>query len=114
MLTLKDGIYHFESLVDLLAIFTSRQDNLAADKDQKHDLGLDHAIDEAREQLRLVRAEVLVAGVKTLEADGELNVARANDILNLEIRKLSAVAELLDDSGAAETNKAVRSGQPHT
>ena len=30
------------------------QDNLARDEDKQHDLGLDHAVNETREQLRLV------------------------------------------------------------
>lgn len=35
------------------------QNDLATDKDEQHDLGLDHAVDQAREQLWLVGREVL-------------------------------------------------------
>lgn len=38
-------------------------------------------------------------GRKTLEADGELDVAGADDVLDLEIRKLGIEAKLLDDAG---------------
>ena len=48
-------------VVDIASDLGTGDDNLSADKDQEHDLGLDHAIDETREQLRLVGAEVVVA-----------------------------------------------------
>lgn len=34
---------------------------------------------------------------QTLQANGELDVARANDVLDLEVRELCVEAELLDD-----------------
>jgi len=58
---LKHRVDHFEGLVNLLSNLGASQDNLAADEDQEHNLGLDHTIDETREQLRLVRAEVVMA-----------------------------------------------------
>ena len=53
-LTRKCRIDLFECLVDLLTNLRTSEDNLAADEDQKDDLRLDHAIDEAREEFRLV------------------------------------------------------------
>ena len=35
---------------------------------------------------------------KTFKADRELDIARADDVLNLEIRELGVKAKLLDDS----------------
>lgn len=40
----------------------------------------------------------MVARGQTFQADGELDVARANDVLNLEIGELGVEAELLDDA----------------
>lgn len=96
--TLKDRVDHLKGLIDLLADFRTCQDDLATDEDQEHDLGFDHAVDQAREQLRLVRAEVVMAGRKTLQADGELDVTGADDVLDLEIGELRVEAKLLDDS----------------
>ena len=48
--------------------------------------------------LRLVGAELSVAVCKTLKTNGELDVTRADDVLNLELRELCVEAELLDDT----------------
>lgn len=96
--TLEHGVDHLEGLVDLLPDLCARQDDLARHEDEQHDLGLDHAIDQTREQLRLVRAEVVMLGSQTLEADGELDVARADNVLDLEVGELGIEAELLDDA----------------
>lgn len=96
---MEDWVDHLESLVDLLADLGTSQDNLARDEDQENDLWLDHAVDQSWEQLWLVGAEVVVLGCETLQADWELDIARANDVLDLEVRELSVEAELLDDTG---------------
>lgn len=57
---LKHRVDHFKGLVNLFSNFRTSQDDLAADEDQQHDLGLDHSVDETREQLRLIRAEVVM------------------------------------------------------
>ena len=49
--------------------------------------------------LRLVAAELSVAVRKPLQTNGELDVAAAHDVLNLELRKLGVEAKLLDDTG---------------
>jgi hypothetical protein len=95
---LKHRIDHFEGLINLFTDFRTGQDNFAANEDQENDLGLDHSIDQTREQLRFVRTEVVMARCKTLQADRELDVARANDVLDLEVRELCVEAELLDDA----------------
>lgn len=51
---LKHRVDHLEGLVDLLTHFRAGKDDFSADEDQKHNLGLDHAVDETREQLGLV------------------------------------------------------------
>ena len=48
--------------------------------------------------LRLVAAELSVAIRKTLQTNRELDVARADDVLNLELGELCVEAELLDDT----------------
>jgi hypothetical protein len=63
-----------------------------------NNLGLHHSVDETREQLRLVRAEHVMACGKTFQTDRELDIARANDVLNLEVGELCVEAELLDDT----------------
>ena len=97
--TLKHRVDHLEGLVDLLSDLGARQHDFAADENQQHDLGLDHAVDETREQLGLVRAEIVMARGQTLETNGELDVARTNDVLDLEVGKLGVETQLLDDAG---------------
>lgn len=96
--TLKHRVDHLKGLIDLLTNLCTSQDNLATDKDQENDLGLDHSVDETREQLRLIRAEIVMARSQTFKTDGELDVARADNVLNLEIRKLGVETKLLDDA----------------
>ena len=96
--TLKHRVDHFKGLVDLFTNFGTSQDNLAADEYQEHNLRLDHSVDETREQLRFVRAEVVMARSKTFQTDWELDVARADNVLDLEIRELCIEAELLNDA----------------
>jgi hypothetical protein len=85
-------------LVDLLSHFGTSEDDLATDKNQKHNTWLDHAVDETGEQLRFVRAEVVMLRGETFETDGELDIARADDVLDLEIGELGVEAQLLDDT----------------
>jgi len=72
---LKHRVYHLKGVVDLLSNFRSSQDNLSAYEDEKHDLRSDHAVDEAREQLRLIGAEVVMATGQAFETDGEFDIA---------------------------------------
>ncbi len=86
-------------MIDLLADFGTSQDNLATDEDQEDNLRLDHSVDKTREQLRLVRAEVVMARSQPLQTNGELDVARADNVLDLEVGELRVEAELLNDTG---------------
>ena len=104
-LTLKDGVDHLKGLVDLLADLGASENDLAAHEDEEHNLGLDHAVDETGEELRLVGAEVVMLGGQTLETDGELDVARADNVLDLEVGELGIEAELLDDAGVLARSK---------
>jgi len=89
---LKNRVYHLEGLIDFLANLRTSQDNLAADEDQVYNLGLDHTIDQSRKQLGFVRTEVVMARGQTLETDWELNVAGANNVLDLEVCELRVEA----------------------
>jgi hypothetical protein len=103
--TREHRIDQLESLINLLTHFGASQNNLTADEDQEHNLGLYHAIDETREQLRLVGAEVVMLGGQTLETDRELDVAAADDVLDLEVRELGVETELLDDTSVLAGSK---------
>lgn len=48
--------------------------------------------------LWLVAAELSVGVSQSLQANGELDVATAHDVLNLEFRKLRVEAQLLHDA----------------
>ena len=53
---------------------------------------------KTRKELRLVRAKVVVTRRKAFETNWELDIARADDVLDLEIRELSVEAKLLNDT----------------
>lgn len=96
--TLQDRVDHLESLIDLLADLGAGQNDLAADENQEDDLGLDHAVDETREQLGFVRTEVVMARGQAFETNRELDVAAADNVLDLEVAELGVEAKLLDDT----------------
>ena len=96
--TLKHRVDGLESSVNLIADLGSREHNLTTHKDQQHNLRFDHAVNQARKQLRLIRAKVVMARSKTLETNRKLDVARPDNVLNLEVRELSVEPELLDDA----------------
>ena len=100
------GVDEIERLVNLFADFGTSQDNLAADEDEEHNLRLHHSVDETREQLRLVRAEHVMPAGQAFETDRELDIARADDVLNLEVKELGIEAELLDDPGVFHRSQA--------
>jgi len=89
----------FECLVDFFANLGASKNDFARDEDEKHDFRLHHAVDKTGEQLRLVAGESVMSRGQSLQANGELDVARANDILDLEVRELGVESELLDDTG---------------
>ena len=72
--------------------------DFAGDEDEEHDARLHHAVDEAREELRLVRGELRVREVEALEVDREAHVARAHHVLDLELAEL----RLLSRSGSIQ------------
>lgn len=97
--TLKHRVDHLKSLINLFSHLGTCQDNLARYENEQHNLGFDHAINQTREQLGLVGAKVVVTRSKTFETDRELDITGADNVLDLEIRKLCVEAELLDDTG---------------
>lgn len=94
-----------ECLVDLLSDFGTCEHDLTADEYQQNNLGLDHSVDKTREELRLVRAERVMLSSKTFKSNWESNVARADDVLNLEVSELGVEAELLNDSSIFSASK---------
>ena len=94
-----------ERLVDFLTDLGTGQDNLAGHEDEEYNLGLHHAVDETREELGLVRAEHVVTACQAFETDRELDVARADNVLDLEVRELRVEAKLLDDTGVLAAGK---------
>ena len=97
-LTRKSRVDCLKRLINLLANLCASEDNFATDEDQQDDLRFDHAIDETREQLRLIRAKRMMFGCKTFETDGEFDVAGADDVLNLEVGEFGIEPKLLDDA----------------
>ena len=95
---LEDGVDVVERLVDLLPNFGTGQHDLPGDKDEEDDARLDHAVYEAGEQLGLVGAELAVREDQALEADGELDVAGADHVLDLEVFELGWESEFLDNT----------------
>ena len=96
---LQDRVNVLERVIDLLAGFGSGEHNFARDEDEEHDAWFDHAVDESREQLWLVAAELAVRQNQALQADGELDIAAAHHVLNLEIEELCLETELLHNAG---------------
>lgn len=81
----QDGVDELKRLVDFFSDLGTSQNDLAAHEDQQNDLGLHHAVDETREEFGLIRRESVMARGKALQANGELDVAGANNVLNLEV-----------------------------
>lgn len=103
--TLKHRVDHLKCLIDLLAHLRTSQDNLSRHEDKQDNLRLDHAIDKTREQLWLIRAEVVMLRRKTLQTDWELDVARADNVLDFEVGELGIEPELLDDTSVLARGK---------
>ena len=57
MSTVEHWVDHLERLVNLLSDFRTSQDNLAADKNEEHNLRLDHAIDLEKYRISIRRME---------------------------------------------------------
>jgi hypothetical protein len=82
-------------LVDLFTNLRAGQDDLARHEDKQDNLRLHHAVNETREEFRLVGRESVVARCKTLQANGELDVAGTDDILDLEILVIVSMSSRL-------------------
>mmetsp|Transcript_24259 Transcript_24259/g.54551 ORF Transcript_24259/g.54551 Transcript_24259/m.54551 type:complete len:233 (-) Transcript_24259:38-736(-) len=87
-----------EGNVDVPLVLGPGQDDLPGHEDEQHNLRHQHAIDEAREQLGLVAAIVLMGIRKLLQTNGEAHIARSNNVLDLELSELRAESELLNDA----------------
>lgn len=96
--TRKHGIDQFEGLVNFFTHFGASQDNFAGDEDQEDNLGLHHSVDQTGEEFGLIRAKVVMARRQTLQANGELDVTRTDDVLDLEVGELGIETKLLDNT----------------
>jgi len=95
----QDRVDELKGLVDLFANLGTGKNDLAGYEDEQNNLWLHHTVDETREKFRLVRAEHVMARCQALKTNGELDVAGADNVLNLKVGELCVEAELLDDSG---------------
>lgn len=102
----QDWVNELKGLVDLLTDLGTSKDDLARHEDQEDNSRLHHTVDETREQLRLVGRESVMARCKTLETNGEANVAGADNVLNLEVGELCAKPKLLDNPRVFAGSKA--------
>ncbi len=102
---MQNWVDHLESLIYLLAHFGAGQDNLATDEDQKNNLGLDHTVDQTREELRFIGAEIVVAGGQPFEANREFDIAATDNVLDLEVGEFGIEAKLLNDAGILARSK---------
>ena len=114
----EDRIDELKGLIDLLADLGASEHNLARYEDEKHNLRLHHPVDQARKQFGLVRAEHVMTTGKTFETDRELDVAGADDVLDLEVGELRIESKLLDDAGILAASKLavilrLRAGHDH-
>ena len=74
--------------------------NLSANKYEEDDPRTDQAVDQSGEQLRLKAAKGAVGVDQPLQADGEANVGRPDNVLDLEIDvRLRLESHPLDDVG---------------
>lgn len=94
-----------EGLVNFLAYLGTSEDDLARDEDEQDNLRLHHTVDQTREEFGLVGAEHVVATCQTLKTNRELDVAGADNVLDLEVRELGIETELLDDTRVLAASK---------
>jgi hypothetical protein len=92
------------------------ENDLSRHKDKKNNFRFDHAINEPGKKLQrgqledqgerdtrttylwFITTELSVTVCETLKTNRKLDVAAANDVLNLEFRKFGVEAKLLDDA----------------
>lgn len=101
----KHRIDQLKCLVDLLTNLRASQDDFTGHEDQEDDLGLHHPVDQTRKKLWFVRAEHVMTARQTFETNGKFDVARSDDILDLEVGEFGIEAELLDDTRVLPRSK---------
>jgi hypothetical protein len=92
------------------------ENDLSRHEDKKYDFRFDHTINKPRKKLQrdqlvdqgcarfkttylwLITTKLSVAVCKTLKTNRKLDVAAADDVLNLEFRELGIKAKLLDNA----------------
>ena len=87
--------HHVDSLeceLDVISGFGTREYDLPRGEYEKDDFWLNHAIDQPREKFGLIGAKLLVAVAQVLQRYGELDITRADDVLDLEILEFDVVA----------------------
>jgi len=101
----QDRVNEFKGLVNLLADLGTSENDLARDEDQEDNLWLHHAVNETWEKFGFVRAEHVMARCQTLETNRKLDVARANNVLDLEVGEFGVETELLNDTSILARRK---------
>jgi hypothetical protein len=94
---LKHHVDSLKSQLDVISSFGSGENDLPGGKDQKDDFGFNHAINQPRKEFGLIGAELLMAVAQVLERYRELDIARTDNVLYLEILQLDVVASHLFD-----------------
>lgn len=74
-----------ESFVDVFFVLGSSEHYLATGEYQQNNFGSLHSVDEAGEDLRFVGAELVVVAGEAFKTDGELHIARADNVLDFEV-----------------------------
>ncbi len=100
-----------EGLVDLLPHLRPREDDLTRDEYEQDDTWFHHAVDESRKKLWLIRAELAMGEHQTFETNRELDVARADHILDLKVLEFGWEPELLNDAGILSGSQPARTSR---
>jgi len=94
------GVKVIESAIDIINSSGAGQNDSTARKDQCHTFGVNHSVDQGREQLGLIGAEHLMFGVEEpFQSDGEFDIHGGQQVDNLEISELNVEIQVLEDLG---------------
>jgi hypothetical protein len=93
-----DRIDVVERCVEHLPRFGASEHNFARDKDEQHDFGRVHAIDESRKEFGFVGRVILVRGAERFEANRKADIGRRHHVLNDKRLKLDRKIELLHNA----------------
>mmetsp|Transcript_3386 Transcript_3386/g.11895 ORF Transcript_3386/g.11895 Transcript_3386/m.11895 type:complete len:212 (-) Transcript_3386:249-884(-) len=84
---------------ELREVLAARDDHSARDEDEQNDLGRDEAVNEAGEELGLVRGKLGVGIDQALQTNREANVHRRDHVLDFKVREAWRKADFPHDRG---------------